>query len=581
MPADLQELARRHDALRQDRLSWEPDWRACAKQFLPRKVRVLEAGDETNRGGQLNELMDNTGVYAMRDLVSGLFGNLTPTTSPWFLVGLQDETVERRPGVRAWLDEVQKRMRMVFSRSGLYNAMRALYGELGTFGTGFMFVQPDDSVGMRFTTLTIGEYCLDTNEYGRVDTVFRTMDLTARQVIRMFGYGKCPAQVQRESNHPSTPVQRFRVVHAVYPRDDNNPGKMDGKNKKFASVYWLEPSSGGTTKPNDGSGNFLLSEGGFDEFPGCGVRWDVTGNDVYGTSPAMQTRPACQMVQQMKLTALKAAHKEVDPPTVGPGNLKGMDLMPGGQTFVDNVGNGQAVYPAQQVRPQLQNTLLFIQAEQAQIKEGLFGNVLRTMMDNDRRQMTAREVAAREAEKQLLVSSLERMNDEFFIPLIDLAFTNMAKQDLLPPWPEEIAGKPIRVEMITLLAQAQKMGGTARIDQFMGFIGQTAQLFPEMIDTVKVDEIANDYADYLSLEADEMRPQEERDAIRQGRAKAQQAQQQQAMLEQAQAAAGTAKTLSETDAGTGADGERKNALQTISSALAAGANNQQQMRAQQ
>ena len=520
--------------------------------------------------------MDNTGVYAMRDLVSGLFGNLTPTTSPWFSIGLQDESAERRGGVRAWLDEVQKRMRMIFVRAGLYNALRALYGELGTFGTGFLFALPDDTVGMRFTTLTIGEYCLDTNEYGRVDTVFRTMDLTARQVVRMFGYNECPPGVQRESDNPSNPVQRFRVVHAVYPRDDRAPGKMDGKNKRFASVYWLEPSNGGTTKLNDGSGNFLLSEGGFEEFPGFGVRWDVTGNDVYGTSPAMQTRPACQMVQQMKLTALKAAHKEVDPPTVGPGTLKNMDLMPGGQTFVDSAGQGQAVYPAQQVRPQLQNTLLFIQAEQAQIKEGLFGNVLRAMMDNDRRQMTAREVAAREAEKQLLVSSLERLNDELFIPLIDLAFSIMAKQDLLPPWPEEIAGMPIRVEMITLLAQAQKMGATAKVDQFMGFIGQTAQLFPEMLDTVKVDEVANDYADYLGLEADEMRPQEERDAIRQGRAKAAQAQQQQAMLEQAQAAAGTAKTLSETDTGPGADGERKNALQTLSAAFGQATGQQQE-----
>jgi len=563
MSAFIQELTRRHDALLQERLSWEPDWRACAKQFLPRKMRLIEAGDTTNKGSQLNELMDNTGVYAMRDLVSGLYGNLTPPSQIWFRVGLQDEALERKGGTREWLDETQKRMRSLFVRGGFYNAARSLYGELGTFGTGFMFALPDEQTGLRFTTLTVGEYALDTNEYGRVDTVFRTMDLTARQMVRMFGYDKCPATVQRECDNPSSPLARFKVVHAIYPRDDRAPGKLDGKNKRFASVYWTEPSGGN----KGGSASAILSESGFDAFPGFGVRWDVTGNDIYGISPAMQTRPACQMVQQMKLTALKAAHKESDPPMVGPGSLKNIDILPGGQTFVDNPGAGPAVYPAMQVRPQLQNTLLFIQAEQNQVKEGLFGNILRLMMDTDRRQMTAREVAAREGEKQLLVSALERMNDEMFIPLIDRTFEIMAQQDLLPPWPQEIAGMPIRVELVTLLAQAQKMGATARIDQYMAFIGQNAQMFPDLLDAVKPDETANDYAEYLGIEADELRPQEERDAIRQGRAQQAKAQQQQLALEQAQSAAGTAKTLSETDMGQGGDGESKNALQSLLAGL--------------
>lgn len=575
MAVDLQELTRRHDALLQERKSWEPDWRACARQFLPRKMRLLESGDQTNKGGQLNDLIDNTGVYAMRDLVSGLYSILSSPAQPWFLIGLQDEKMERSPGVRQWLDETQKRMRSIFMRSGFYNAARSLYYELGTFGTAFMFAVPDDTTGVRFTTLTAGEYALDTNEHGRVDTVFRTMDLTARQVVRMFGHDKCPDNVKRENDSPSTPLQRFKVVHAVYPRDDRSPGKMDGKNKRFASVYWLEPSGSSSNVRTGSGGAHLLSEGGFDQLPGFGPRWDVTGNDIYGTSLAMQTRPACQMVQQMKITALKAAHKEADPPMVGPGSLKNIDILPGGQNFADNVGTGQSVYPAMSIRPQLQNSLLFIQAEQGQVREGLLNNVLKMASDSDRRQMTAREAAIRDAEKQMLVSQLERLSDEFFIPLIDLTFSLMAQQDLLPPWPQEIAGMPIRVELVSLLSQAQKMGATARVDQFVAFIGQGAQIWPDLLDTVKPDEMANDYADYLGIEADELRSQDERDVLRQGRAKAAQAQQQQVMLEQAQAAAGTAKTLSEADMGQGQDGESRNALQSLLAGLGSAMGQQQ------
>lgn len=570
MAVDVLELARRHKSLAEERQSWEPDWVSCAKQLLPRKCRILERDStQTNKGGLRTDIVDSTGIYSMRDLAAGMHGGMTSPARPWFRLGLQDEEMERRSAVRAWLDEVQTRMYSLLHRSNFYNAVHHVYEELGTFGTAFIFELPDDRTGIRFIPLTAGEYCLDIDENGRVDTVFRTMDLTPRQLVRKFGYDKMPSYIQTDFDTPPMTVTRHRVVHAIYPRYDRDPNKLDGRNKKYASVYWLEPTNArGGAESLANSGYVLLSESGFDEMPGFGPRWDVTGFDVYGRSPGMDVLPDCRMLQQMTISTLKAMHKEVDPPMVLQGSNKGADFLPGGQTFIDGNVQGQAVYPALQVRPNLANALQFGQAVQNKIKEGLYNNLFRLLMNSDRRQITAKEVAAREEEKLILIGPvLERLHDELFIPMVDRTFNLMVTQDLLPPWPQEIQGMPIKVEFVSLLAQAQKMVATSAVDQFMGFISMHAQAFPELLDVVETDKTADGYANYLGIEADMLKPQDKRDQVRQSRQQAIQAQKNQAALEQAQAAAGTAKTLSETPMGGSEDSP--SALQALISGLGA------------
>ena len=207
-----------------------------------------------------------------------------------------------------------------------------------------------------------------------------------------------------------------------------------------------------------------------------------------------------------------------------------------------------------------------MQQVQNQIKEGLFNNLFRLLMNSDRCQITAKEVAAREEEKLILIGPvLERLHDELFIPLVDRTFNLMVKQDLLPPWPKEIQGMPIKVEFVSLLAQAQKMVSTSAVDQFMGFIGAYAQGFPELLDIPDMDKAADGYADYLGLEADMLKSQDQRDQSRQAKQKmAQQAQAQQTM-DQLGSAADTAKTLSDTQVASGEGGP--NALQALLSGL--------------
>lgn len=548
----LRELQQRYSTLRTKHAPWDAAYRDIAEHFMPTRYRNPYNGDSTRDNPMLNRApVDSTGILALRTLAAGMQGGMTSPARPWFRLQMALPEANEAPGAREWLDEVLRRMREVFHRSNFYNSIYTVYGELGAFGTAFLFEFADQRSGIRFEPLTAGEYVLDTNAHNRVDTVFHSIRMTAKQIVEEFGEDKTPELIRRDLEKPGTVIQTWKVNHAVYPRRNRNAlVTLDSREKPWASIYWLEFSDTGAA-----SGQHLLRESGFDEFPGFGVRWDAIGEDVYGRSPAMDVLPDCRMLQQMGITTLKAIHKAVDPPMSVAAGLRavGLDLTPGGINFVDSMPGQSplAASPILQVRPDIQAARAAIQDVQSQIRTGLYNDLFRMVVGSDRRQITATEIDAKEEEKLILIGPvLERLHDELFIPLIDRTYSLMGRLDMLPPPPPELAGQGVKVEFVSLLAQAQKMVSTGAVSQIIGFVGQSAEAWPEALDAVNIDMTIDRYADYLGVETAILRSMEEREQVRQARAQAQAEAQQQAAAQQAmasvQGAADTARTLSET-----------------------------------
>jgi len=510
--ADVPALARRYEALLQRRAPWDEAWQSLADHFLPTRCRLAPQHDATEEGPMLNRgLVDATGILAMRTLAAGLQGGLTSPARPWFRLSLDDADLARsRPG-QAWLDEVAARMRTVFQRSNFYNAMHTLYGELGTFGTAFVFELADPLTGFRFVPLCAGEYVLDCDAARRVDTVFRRSAMTLRQIVQAFGTAALPETLREAARR--NPEERRNVIQAVYPRETTPDGRCDGAGMPVASVYWLEGRDGE---------RHALRVSGFRSFPGFGPRWDVAGNDVYGRSPAMDALPDCRMLQQMGLTTLKAIHKAVDPPMSVSAGLRsvGLDLTPGGINYVNSAPgqSPQAATPLLQINPDLSTARKAMESVQDQIREGLYNDMFKLILEG-RSGVTASEIAAREEEKLVLVGPvLERLHDELFIPLMDRTFECMRQLDMLPPCPPELAGRRLRVEFVSLLAQAQKLVGVSAADQYMALTLRASSAWPEALDTLNVDHLLDNYAESLGLPVSLTRSPEERQQLRATRA---------------------------------------------------------------
>ena len=159
--------------------------------------------------------------------------------------------------------------------------------------------------------------------------------------------------------------------------------------------------------------------------------------------------------------------------------------------------------------------------------------------------ITAREIDERRDEKLLALGPvLEQLNQDLLDPLIDNTFTIMMQRGLLPEPPEEIQGVDLKVEYLSIMAQAQKLIGISTVERFAGFVTGMAQINPEILDKVDFDQMTDVYGEMVSIAPGIIRSDEKVEEIRGARAQQQQQAQQAAMM---QAGAGVAKDLSQSD----------------------------------
>lgn len=529
----LQRLA----ALKSERESWVQHWRELSDYLLPRKGRFSLS--DRNKGDRRNsKILDSTGTLAVRTLAAGMMSGITSPARPWFRLTTPDPDLMEFAPVKEWLFHVERRMREVFGRSNVYNALHAAYEELATFGTAAVLVDEDHRDVIRCYSFTAGEYALGTSARMNVNAFCREFTLTVGQTVERFGLESVRPQIrtQYEQGQVDGAVE---ILHVIAPNPRYREGRLGARGFPFTSCY-LDLAGG--------DGKDFLSESGYQEFPVLAPRWDVTGADVYGRSPGMDALGDVKQLQQAQKRKAQGIDKMVDPPMVAPPALRNQpaSVLPGGVTYVDTTQTGGVGFrPAYEVNPRLGELVQDIQETQGRIRAVFHADMFQMMVLSDRRTMTAREVEERHEEKLLLLGPvLERLHNELLDPLIDRTFSIMARNGLLPEAPQEIAGESLRVDYISILAQAQQAVGVGSIERLLGFVGNLAGMKPETIDKLDLDQAVDEYAGMIGAPPKMVVPDDLVEKRRQARAKLQA---QQAQQEQTLAAVQGAKLLSETD----------------------------------
>jgi hypothetical protein len=240
-----------------------------------------------------------------------------------------------------------------------------------------------------------------------------------------------------------------------------------------------------------------------------------------------------------------------NPPMMGPSSLRNQrsSLLPGDMTYIDANATGAKFEPVQRVEgQQIAAVGAEIMEHVRRIGEVFLTNMWLMMSNSDRREITAREVDERHEEKMLQIGpTLERLHDEVLDPLIDRVFGIMLRRGLLPEIPPELAGATLKVEYVSIMAQAQKVLSTSSVDRLSAFIANLQSVVPSIVDIANWDEVVKYYAESLGTKPSLVRSAEEVAAIRQARQQAQaQAQQQAQAAEAAQTAQRLARAPTDT-----------------------------------
>jgi hypothetical protein len=472
-----------------------------------------------------------------------------------------DQDLAEHGGVKDWLYEVELRIRQVFDRSNLYNCLPTIYGDVGVFGTAAMVLLEDQKSVIRGYPLAIGTYYLATDATGRVDTIFREIQMTVRQIVTEFGGddgGKRAPNEPIDWTYISDRVRNayqaggaqletwINVMHVIEPNDSQILGRADYRGMAYRSVYYEMDG------PSDGANGGYLRESGYQDLVFMGPRWSVTGEDVYGSSPGMDALGDIKALQLYEKRAAMVIEKLANPPMNAPAALRAQraSLLPGDVNYVDVASGGQKFEPAYAPDARAVELIARKQSEhQDRIKRAFYSDLFLMLTEGGAgvQPISAREVDERHEEKLLMLGPvLERLTNELLSPIIDRTFGILLRRGMLPDPPQELQGADLKIEYISILAQAQRLVGTAGIERLSQYVVSLAAANPEAMDRLDMDEAIDAYSDMLGTPPKVVRSDDEVAAIR-----AQRAQQQklQAAAAQAGPMAKAAKDASETSMG--------------------------------
>jgi len=531
-----EQILTRWGQLKNERATWWQHWSEITQFVTPRQGRYF-AQDRNKGQKRHNNIYDSTGTRALNILAAGLMGGLTSPARPWFRLATADEQLNKQPAVKQWLNDTTNLMLTIFQKSNTYRALHNIYKELGAFGTGACIIAADYDNVIHLHPVTIGEYAVATNFQGRVDTIYREFQMTVGQIVREFGLENVSPGTKSMYERGSLDAW-VTIIHAIEPRADRDPAMIDSKNMAWSDIY-MELSA---------TGENFLRESGFERFPAVVPRWDVEGGDIYGNCPGQEALGDIKQLQHEQLRKSQAIDYMVNPPLQVPTSMKKRDVerLPGGITFVDSASGGKAVQSAFDVQLNIQALLEDIQDVRGRINSAFYVDLFMMISQDNAAttRMTATEVAERHEEKMLMLGPvLERLQDELLDPLIEVTFHRMMESNILPPPPPELQGQQLSVELVSMLAQAQRAITTNGIDRFTQSLQAVAGIKPEVLDKFDADRWADEYSDALGINPDLIVSEDQVEQIRAQRAQQQQqAQQAEQMANMSQ----TAKNLGQT-----------------------------------
>jgi hypothetical protein len=524
--------------LAEQRLFWEPQidniiaYVNHGRRFIT--DRDLWDGQQT---GQM--VYDDTAMLARNLLVDGMVGYLCSRNQPWFALEIpgkfnfprtsgmrswSGQRVDSYPQVQKWIQECEEVMYSAFNRSNFYDVVTEFISDGASCGTATILSEEDVENGtIVFTVPHFRECFIAENQFKKVDTVYRIYKMTLRQLAQKFGWEEmCAIEPNFKRDYESNMHRECDVLHAIYPRVDYEPWRIDSKNKKWASewVYCkggkiLERGGSDKTPALADPKNVISTESGYDTMPIITWRWRVNSDEVYGRGPAHDAFVSIAQLNQMGRTNLITAQRAAEPPLVAYSDMRGaIQRGPNGITYVESNRGDIRTRAPMPLQTGVQNLPFSIdyQDRVAKIVNQHFHTDVFMMMSQlanagKSERMVQEQVMELQGEKAAILGTrVGNLQSEAFDPLINRVFSIEAEAGRIPKTPDillESVHGPVQVQYLGLLAQAQTRLTTVRsIQSFMQIAGQIAQFDPSIIHAINAPLILRTVRDAVNAPVD-------------------------------------------------------------------------------
>jgi hypothetical protein len=545
-------LESRLSQLRNWRWSWWTYWSRLAELYNPRRYTWLVVANKMTRGGALNDnIIDSTGLLAVRTCAAGLWTGLTSPSRPWFKLGSALPWVQIDAQGKEWIEDTEERLYTLFAQSNFYTIMAQAFQDVVVFGTAPITIYEDMEDGIRCYLPAAGEYYLGVGARLAVDTNYTERTYTVLQIVEQFGLENCPESIQKQWEEGGGSVDlEYVVCQAIEPNFAISSQRRGGEEIKavpgifsYREVYWLKGNKG--AKP--------LSIRGFHKKPFIAMRWSTVSNDAYGRSVCMDALGDSRQAQTETKRKAEYIEKGVRPPMGADPELKTepASIHPGMITYTSTAGGKKGFWPLFDVNPAwLTGLTADIAQVNERIKDALFVNLFMAISQMEGVQpRNELELTKRDLERlQELGPFITQFENESATPAIDRVMEIMQRNKMLKPKPKSLQGVPLGVKFTSILRLAQQAAESVAMKDMFATAGELSSAahaagVPDPIRVINLDKAFRKYGDLNNFPVDCLFTEEEVAEHDQARKQAQQAAQQPG---QAQAAVEAAKTLSET-----------------------------------
>lgn len=538
MALTLRERANlRLNGLKAARLPYEAEWKEIAQHAQPSRSKFLYGETDRQFRRSNRAIYNSHGILAFRTLASGMTSGLSSPSRPWFRLATYNEDDLQSEDVRIWLSAVEDRMYAFLAETNFYAAAKAGYAELGMFGTEACVMIEHPVEGSVCHPLTVGEYFIACGDNAKVDTLYRKAWMTVHQAVQTFGLDKVCPRVKDQYDR-SAYEEIVWVWHAIEPNDERDLDVMTAKGKAWRSFWWDE-QDGDQQKG-------YLKVSGYDDQPFWAPRWDAIGGDTYGSSPGMEALPDLRELQLQTKRKTEATAFLIRPEKIVPSTLK-LTGQAGNVVSVASVDKDTVIVPYQIPPTAIGEIVNDIERCTQSVDRLAYADLFLAITNMEGVQpRNVEEIASRNEEKMTMLGPvIERVNGEKLKVAIDRAFGIMQRLNIIPPAPEALQGRALKIDFVSILTQMQRMVGIGQTERVTSFIGNLAAAFPEAADKLNVDEAIDDYADRAGSPPKIIRSDDDVAELRASRRQQQNAQALAAAMPAAKDGADAARLLSE------------------------------------
>lgn len=503
------EVLEGYDRLKGARGTWEQHWQEVAERVWPTMAEMT--GWRTPGEKRSEKIFDSTAQRALPRFAAAMDSMLTPATQQWHGLRTGIPELDDNVAVQRWCDALRDilfRQRYAPTANFASQAFEC-YMSLGAFGTSALFIDEIPGVTLRYRAIALSELVIDLDHTGRVDTVYRCFQLTARQAMQIPGWAdKLPRGIKSSAEARANDM--FEFVHCVKPNGDYVAGRAGPQGMRYQSRYVSR------------EGQVLLDDSGYRSMPYAVGRYVTGPREIYGRSPAMEALADIKSLQEMEKTMLRMAHRMVDPPLIlaEEGALNAFSVRPNALNYGYLREDGTPLVQPLQTGGNLPIGIEMSDQKRKAVNDSFLVTLFQILVENPR-VMTATEVLQRAQEKgALLGPTMGRQQSEFLGPIIDRELDLLSAGGDLPVPPPQLmdyimGGGEILPKYTGPLARLMKAEEAAGILRTIEAILPVAQASGDMtvLRRINADQAVKVIAEANNVPAKALRTDEELEAM--------------------------------------------------------------------